>query len=598
MPKSSMDRIAKVIERYLHEEDTDYAIMINGEWGCGKTYFIEHQLNGILKGIKYNNKKDKKHDSYEKVYVSLYGASSKEDIESFIFRSLNPTWDRFLRYSTPFAQRLSGVMGRSWGEKIDRKLITKVNPYQVLVFDDLERVGESFKVQDALSVINSYTEHQGCKAIIICYEDKRADIQEYKEKSIRYTLSFVPDMSVVYDNIITGFDNEYAGFCKQKKDSVLRSMTLARTQNIRILKFILASFSEIYDRLKTSDFSDEILDEALLCYTLCSIESKMGATKENLKELDRETWRLDLRPERSSGQEEAVETYADKFWSLYKECEARFKYSEVLLDYIWDGNIDSYRFQLWKMGRESEFRKLHDTPQGKVYKKLYNISGLADAESPQLITEMFGYIQQDKYNLYDLMYIYALLLKFDHWKIDGFVLSYEHDKAIKESMDRIKPQHVFDNSFVMKIPVWDRNSVDRSITERYDKMKDYASGINCDVKVAQDIREHNEVLDYIEENDLAAARSLAQKYSGNLLKEFDWVRAGKIIKEGTSPQAVCLADIILGQLDFGLNPNGEDQVGKVLLPVVEETIEENPTSPRRMYLSELLENLRRYARVQ
>lgn len=129
MPKSSMDRIAKVIERYLHEEDTDYAIMISGEWGCGKTYFIKHQLDGILKGIKYNNKKDKKHDSYEKVYISLYGASSKEDIESFIFRSLNPMWDRFLRYGTPFAQRLSGVVGRSWGEKIDRKLITKVNPY-------------------------------------------------------------------------------------------------------------------------------------------------------------------------------------------------------------------------------------------------------------------------------------------------------------------------------------------------------------------------------------------------------------------------------------------------------------------------------------
>ena len=65
--------------RYLSDELYNYAILIDGEWGCGKTYFIQHSLREQIE------KKEKETDSPRKVkYVSLYGCKSIEDIQENI----------------------------------------------------------------------------------------------------------------------------------------------------------------------------------------------------------------------------------------------------------------------------------------------------------------------------------------------------------------------------------------------------------------------------------------------------------------------------------------------------------------------------------
>lgn len=47
-----MEQLNKVIADYLNAESTDYAIMINGEWGCGKTYYFEHEFKVLVTNIK------------------------------------------------------------------------------------------------------------------------------------------------------------------------------------------------------------------------------------------------------------------------------------------------------------------------------------------------------------------------------------------------------------------------------------------------------------------------------------------------------------------------------------------------------------------
>ena len=39
-----MEDLDKIIENYLKAKDTDYAIMINGDWGCGKSYYIKNDF--------------------------------------------------------------------------------------------------------------------------------------------------------------------------------------------------------------------------------------------------------------------------------------------------------------------------------------------------------------------------------------------------------------------------------------------------------------------------------------------------------------------------------------------------------------------------
>ncbi len=63
------EQLKQAILNYIADETYDYAIMINGLWGCGKSYFIREVLidHFYSYSIKY-------------VYVSLYGVDSLQEI--------------------------------------------------------------------------------------------------------------------------------------------------------------------------------------------------------------------------------------------------------------------------------------------------------------------------------------------------------------------------------------------------------------------------------------------------------------------------------------------------------------------------------------
>ena len=69
----SEEEIIEIIKTYYSDINSQYAILLNGEWGCGKTYFVK---NKILAKIN------------DSVYVSLYGLSNTSDISKKILYSI------------------------------------------------------------------------------------------------------------------------------------------------------------------------------------------------------------------------------------------------------------------------------------------------------------------------------------------------------------------------------------------------------------------------------------------------------------------------------------------------------------------------------
>ena len=57
---------------YCNEIEPVGALLLTGEWGCGKTYLIEHQLKTALE------------DKAVVIRVTLFGVSSAEEIHSAI----------------------------------------------------------------------------------------------------------------------------------------------------------------------------------------------------------------------------------------------------------------------------------------------------------------------------------------------------------------------------------------------------------------------------------------------------------------------------------------------------------------------------------
>lgn len=67
------------IKHYLEEDKTHTAIMLTGEWGSGKTYYVENVLAPFLK---------KDNDKNGCFIISLYGLENISDISKSIYMEL------------------------------------------------------------------------------------------------------------------------------------------------------------------------------------------------------------------------------------------------------------------------------------------------------------------------------------------------------------------------------------------------------------------------------------------------------------------------------------------------------------------------------
>lgn len=169
-----MEDLVESILDYIRADYTDYAIMINGEWGSGKTYFWNNKVRKKIDSLKLNGKQ------YTTIYMSLYGISNLEDISKKIFIETTHLMDKNLKkYMAQTGQssipeyaktgldmaNLFGVTQN--GDKIDYEKFFSTED-KVLCFDDLERA--NVDVIDILGYINNFVEHDHIKTIIICNE--------------------------------------------------------------------------------------------------------------------------------------------------------------------------------------------------------------------------------------------------------------------------------------------------------------------------------------------------------------------------------------------------------------------------------------------
>ena len=169
-----MDELVESVMDYIRKPYTDHAIMINGEWGSGKTYFWNNKVKSKIESTDINGKR------YKTIYMSLYGISNLDDISKKIFIEMNPSLNKSIKKvidahnisSIPEYVKTGIDMANSFGfmqmnDKIDYSKFFEIDD-KVLCFDDLERA--NLDVIDVLGYINNFVEHDHMKTIIICNE--------------------------------------------------------------------------------------------------------------------------------------------------------------------------------------------------------------------------------------------------------------------------------------------------------------------------------------------------------------------------------------------------------------------------------------------
>ena len=216
---SSLDEMI----HYCNEPDPVGALMLTGEWGCGKTYIIENDLTKALK------------DTHIIVRVSLFGLDTAKSLRDAVRR-------RWFEVCIPFLGALQKAKERGLFTAINNLLSgfnpiagstanvvvsanmqefipikpeveeykTHVKKRVILVYDDFER--SKIGLTEVLGVINDYCENQNFNSIIsVNWEALRPIVKQdpasfhmLKEKTISQVLYHVPAYDEVIHAIICG----------------------------------------------------------------------------------------------------------------------------------------------------------------------------------------------------------------------------------------------------------------------------------------------------------------------------------------------------------------------------------------------------------
>lgn len=279
----------EILDRYIKQSETDYAIHLDGLWGSGKTYFVKNEVKNYIE----------EHYELQLVYVSLNGLKSVDEIgEMVFFQMIDPIFAKGYKFAMGSSSLLKNVslFGFSFetdlskGENRIQKTVTHKNLDKVLLcFDDLERIDPSISLQSVLGFINSnFIEHNHAKTLfisdstqIIGSEEGEKVFNKIREKVIRRNIHFTLDIEKVIGNIIV--DDRYPmlkNFYDNNVDEINSMLTSIQDLNLRTLKFVCDITEETFQVLAQKDLTNEQLMNIFTCILVISIQYKKGKLKD------------------------------------------------------------------------------------------------------------------------------------------------------------------------------------------------------------------------------------------------------------------------------------------------------------------------------
>lgn len=272
------------LTEYANNPDPQYAVMLKGRWGCGKTHFINQWLS------EYKNKNAKKDEDMidlKPIYVSLYGMNNISEIRTAIDREVNPF---FYSKTGKVIKGVAKILGKvvlktnidfngsnndntTFTGSIDSLALFKkdnedvVKGIRFIVFDDFERC--QIEMKQLLGFINYFVEHCDCKVVVIG-DDSRLDkeskrvLDEFKEKTVGREFEINPDDEDAIDYFLQ--EPHIAGYLVIERDYILQCFRKTGSDNLRVLRQCLMDFASQIKEVETgANVGINIFLHGLLC---------------------------------------------------------------------------------------------------------------------------------------------------------------------------------------------------------------------------------------------------------------------------------------------------------------------------------------------
>jgi KAP family P-loop domain. len=248
-------------------ESPGYAVMVDGKWGVGKTFFIKRYLTERQdkasptttpppKGRRLwrpgRTPRDPRNDRHQPVFVSLNGVSSPDEVNNRIFAQLYPALDNKIVKAalTAGSRALNAKIGYDVLHQDDspvlQGLLTRLSG-RTIVFDDLERT--NFSAKSWLGLISGYVERGDVRVIALCNEEHLSTDLEYKlhkEKVIGKTLKVQSDPEEVLSVLLEDVKNQKAkALLGAERAEILSVFRGSGEPNFRSLRFVIQDFDRL-----------------------------------------------------------------------------------------------------------------------------------------------------------------------------------------------------------------------------------------------------------------------------------------------------------------------------------------------------------------
>jgi hypothetical protein len=467
-----MDDLVESILDYIRSDYTDYAIMINGEWGSGKTYFWNNKIRSKLDTMQINGKK------ITTIYMSLYGISNLEEISKKIFIETTQLMDKNLRkYMEQSGQttipeyaktgldmaNLFGVTQN--GDKVNYSDFFSTDD-KVLCFDDLERA--NVDVIDILGYINNFVEHDHIKTIIICNEkelstklkssniemktfiatylldkehkllttdkpmvekitdtiedvfDKANDYDRIKEKLIGETFEYAPEFTYIINGILMRYEKypEFLRFLRTNTSLIISTFEKSGTRNLRILKHALADFKRVFDLVTKAypNTNNRTLQTMLIFTIAVSFEIKAGKiTKDklaNIKNNDEYKSIVVSSKVFMDNRQFYIKEFDNNYYYNFKAEYRFFKFIEVFI------RTRIMDMKIFKADME-DIARTEDILNVPGYKRLLTEEywKISDDEFPKVIDDVLDTVKNGKVSLVNVVKLYAYFMYFIQKKL-------------------------------------------------------------------------------------------------------------------------------------------------------------------------------------
>lgn len=436
------ENIINSLEQYVKDVNPQYAILLSGSWGCGKTHFIEawikqyntSHINPESSKSAFGKKKSP--IILKPIKVSLFGLQTNAELIEAINRELSPIVFNLKKYGLIAAKVISRVALKAdaiggFQSPIEAEFSAldtlfpanedvSIKGEKVIVLDDIERC--KIPTAELFGFIDLLLHKYQCKIIIIGdeikYEQEGNGIyQQYKEKIIGQTLVIQKDSNAAFEAFtkeIENISNEAAAFVRENKERVLDVFNASGYSNLRSLKQSLHQFAFLYSQLNAG--AEDFKRELLANYVAISMELH------NNHSINLEKMFQGLLYGGPLNKDDGAVYVLNKYQFIEGRYNCRLlKGYDIIFQALKNGNEISKQIN-------EEIGRRNNKPLSEQIKNYYTMS---NAEFSLKTNMLYDYLNADVKNLYEYVILLYYYCKMQHKKLIP-----DNETFVKECTDK------------------------------------------------------------------------------------------------------------------------------------------------------------------